>query len=177
MHRPKLGFENPRLHVLGTVSLDIRAMRSRAKTASDAIVGLAEGQRAVSPAKHAADADHQLVSQAHQVESANWVHVERHIYRLARFPELGWLAQPESPRLARRATFVSLSTVMSDWNLPCAGDVSARLVTRQGCYWPNSGAIARAVSVVGPSFHASRPSFPHSSLNWLTTIRSLVASG
>lgn len=62
-------------------------MRSRAKTAPDALFQIAEGQQGYFTAKQAADAGYQLGSQAHHVKSGNWVRVERGIYRLARFPQ------------------------------------------------------------------------------------------
>jgi hypothetical protein len=74
------------LHVY-TSSLYIRAMRSQAKTVSDALFEIAEGQQGYFTAKQAADAGYQLGSQAHHVKSGNWVRVERGIYRLARFPQ------------------------------------------------------------------------------------------
>ena len=80
------GFENPLLHVY-TNSLYICAMRSQAKTVSDALFKMAEGQRGYFTAKQAAEAGYQLGSQAHHVKSGNWVRVERGIYRLARFPQ------------------------------------------------------------------------------------------
>ena len=70
-----------------TSSLYIRAMRSQAKTVSDALFEIAEGQQGYFTAKQAADAGYQLGSQAHHVKSGNWVRVERGIYRLARFPQ------------------------------------------------------------------------------------------
>ncbi len=78
--------ENPRLHVY-TNYLYIRAMRSQAKTVSDTLFKMAEGQQGYFTAKQAADAGYQLGSQAHHVKSGNWVRVERGIYRLARFPQ------------------------------------------------------------------------------------------
>jgi hypothetical protein len=80
------GLENPRLHVY-TNLLYIRAMRSQAKTVSDALFKMAEGQQGYFTAKQAAEAGYQLGSQAHHVKSGNWVRVERGIYRLARFPQ------------------------------------------------------------------------------------------
>ena len=80
------GLENPRLHVY-TNYLYIRAMRSQAKTVSDTLFKMAEGQQGYFTAKQAADAGYQLGSQAHHVKSGNWVRVERGIYRLARFPQ------------------------------------------------------------------------------------------
>lgn len=74
------------LHVY-TSSLYIRAMRSQAKTVSDALFETAEGQQGYFTAKQAADAGYKLGSQAHHVKSGNWVRVERGIYRLARFPQ------------------------------------------------------------------------------------------
>jgi len=74
------------LHVY-TSSLYIRAMRSQAKTVSDALFETAEGQQGYFTAKQATDAGYQLGSQAHHVKSGNWVRVERGIYRLARFPQ------------------------------------------------------------------------------------------
>jgi hypothetical protein len=74
------------LHVY-TSSLYIRAMRSQAKTGSDALFKIAEGQQGYFTAKQAADAGYQLGSQAHHVKLGNWVRVERGIYRLARFPQ------------------------------------------------------------------------------------------
>lgn len=62
-------------------------MRSQAKTISDALFEVAEGQQGYFTAKQAADAGYQLGSQAHHVKSGNWVRVERGIYRLARFPQ------------------------------------------------------------------------------------------
>ena len=62
-------------------------MRSQAKTVSDALFEIAEGQQGYFTAKQAADAGYQLGSQAHHVKSGNWVRVERGIYRLARFPQ------------------------------------------------------------------------------------------
>jgi Transcriptional regulator, AbiEi antitoxin len=80
------GLESPRLHVY-TNYLYIRAMRSQAKTVSDTLFKMAEGQQGYFTAKQAADAGYQLGSQAHHVKSGNWVRVERGIYRLARFPQ------------------------------------------------------------------------------------------
>jgi predicted transcriptional regulator of viral defense system len=62
-------------------------MRSRAKSAGDALFEIVEGQQGYFTAKQAADAGYQLGSQAHHVKSGNWVRVERGIYRLARFPQ------------------------------------------------------------------------------------------
>jgi predicted transcriptional regulator of viral defense system len=62
-------------------------MRSQAKTVSDTLFKMAEGQQGYFTAKQAADAGYQLGSQAHHVKSGNWVRVERGIYRLARFPQ------------------------------------------------------------------------------------------
>jgi len=62
-------------------------MRSQAKTVSDTLFEIAEGQQGYFTAKQAADAGYQLGSQAHHVKSGNWVRVERGIYRLARFPQ------------------------------------------------------------------------------------------
>jgi predicted transcriptional regulator of viral defense system len=62
-------------------------MRSQAKSASDALFEIVEGQQGYFTAKQAADAGYQLGSQAHHVKSGNWVRVERGIYRLARFPQ------------------------------------------------------------------------------------------
>jgi predicted transcriptional regulator of viral defense system len=62
-------------------------MRSQAKTVSDALFKMAEGQQGYFTAKQAAEAGYQLGSQAHHVKSGNWVRVERGIYRLARFPQ------------------------------------------------------------------------------------------
>jgi predicted transcriptional regulator of viral defense system len=62
-------------------------MRSQAKTVSDALFEMAEGQQGYFTAKQAADVGYQLGSQAHHVKSGNWVRVERGIYRLARFPQ------------------------------------------------------------------------------------------
>ena len=58
-------------------------MRSRAKTVSDVLFEIAEGQQGYFTAKQAADAGYQLGSQAYHVKSENWVRVERGIYRLA----------------------------------------------------------------------------------------------
>jgi hypothetical protein len=80
------GLENQRLHVY-TNFLYICAMRSQAKTVSDALFEIAEAQQGYFTAKQAADAGYQLGSQAHHVKSGNWVRVERGIYRLARFPQ------------------------------------------------------------------------------------------
>jgi predicted transcriptional regulator of viral defense system len=62
-------------------------MRSQAKSASDALFEIVEGQQGYFTAKQAADAGYQLGSQAHHVKSGNWVRVERGVYRLARFPQ------------------------------------------------------------------------------------------
>lgn len=62
-------------------------MRGQAKTASDALFEIAEGQQGYFTAKQATDAGYQLGSQAHHAKSGNWVRVERGIYRLARFPQ------------------------------------------------------------------------------------------
>jgi len=62
-------------------------MRSQAKTVSDALFEIAEGQQGYFTAKQATDVGYQLGSQAHHVKSGNWVRVERGIYRLARFPQ------------------------------------------------------------------------------------------
>ncbi|HEX3799691.1 MAG TPA: type IV toxin-antitoxin system AbiEi family antitoxin domain-containing protein [Verrucomicrobiae bacterium] len=62
-------------------------MRIQAKTATDSLFEIAEGQQGYFTAKQAADAGYQLGSQAHHAKSGNWVRVERGIYRLARFPQ------------------------------------------------------------------------------------------
>ena len=62
-------------------------MRIRAKTATESLFEIAEGQQGYFTAKQAADAGYQLGSQAHHAKSGNWVRVERGIYRLARFPQ------------------------------------------------------------------------------------------
>ena len=62
-------------------------MRSQAKTVSDALFEMAEGQQGYFTAKQAAEDGYQLGSQAHHVKKGNWVRVERGIYRLARFPQ------------------------------------------------------------------------------------------
>jgi predicted transcriptional regulator of viral defense system len=62
-------------------------MHGQAKTVSDALFGIAEGQQGYFTAKQAADAGYQLGSQAYHVKLENWVRVERGIYRLARFPQ------------------------------------------------------------------------------------------
>ena len=62
-------------------------MRIRAKTATDSLFEIAEGQQGYFTAKQAADAGYQLGSQAYHAKSGNWVRVERGIYRLARFPQ------------------------------------------------------------------------------------------
>lgn len=62
-------------------------MRGQAKTVSEALFEIAEGQQGYFTAKQAADAGYRLGSQAHHVKSGNWVRVERGIYRLARFPQ------------------------------------------------------------------------------------------
>lgn len=80
------GIETQRLHIY-TNYLYIRAMRSQAKTVSDALFELAEGQQGYFTAKQAADSGYKLGSQAHHVKSGNWARVERGIYRLARFPQ------------------------------------------------------------------------------------------
>jgi predicted transcriptional regulator of viral defense system len=67
--------------------LYIRAVRGQAKTVSDALFEIAEGQQGYFTAKQAAAAGYQLGSQAHHAKSGNWVRVERGIYRLARFPQ------------------------------------------------------------------------------------------
>lgn len=77
---------NPLLHVY-TNYLYIRAVRIQAKTATDSLFEIAEGQQGYFTAKQAADAGYQLGSQAHHAKSGNWVRVERGIYRLARFPQ------------------------------------------------------------------------------------------
>jgi predicted transcriptional regulator of viral defense system len=74
------------LHVY-TNPLYIRAVRGQAKTVSDALFEIAEGQQGYFTAKQAAAAGYQLGSQAHHAKSGNWVRVERGIYRLARFPQ------------------------------------------------------------------------------------------
>ena len=61
-------------------------MPKQAKTVSDALFEMAEGQQGYFTAKQAAEVGYQLGSQAHHVKSGNWVRVERGIYRLARFP-------------------------------------------------------------------------------------------
>jgi predicted transcriptional regulator of viral defense system len=61
-------------------------MRGRAKSISEALFEIAEGQQGYFTAKQAAFAGYRLGSQAHHVKSGNWVRVERGIYRLARFP-------------------------------------------------------------------------------------------
>ncbi len=73
------------MHIYTTL-LYIRAMHSRAKSISEALFEIAEGQQGYFTAKQAAQAGHQLGSQAHHVKTGNWVRVERGIYRLARFP-------------------------------------------------------------------------------------------
>jgi hypothetical protein len=78
--------KNPLLHVY-TSHLYIRAVRIRAKTATDSLFEIAEGQQGYFTAKQAADAGYQLGSQAHHAKSGNWVRVERGVYRLARFPQ------------------------------------------------------------------------------------------
>jgi predicted transcriptional regulator of viral defense system len=70
-----------------TNNLYIGAMRRRHKNAPDVLFEFAEGQEGYFTAKQAAAAGYQLGSQAHHVKSANWVRVERGIYRLARFPQ------------------------------------------------------------------------------------------
>jgi len=62
-------------------------MHRQAKTVSDALFDMAEGQQGYFTAKQAAEVGYQLGSQAHHVKSGNWVRVERGIYRLARFPQ------------------------------------------------------------------------------------------
>ena len=62
-------------------------MRSRAKTASNALFQIAEEQQGYFTAKQAADVGYQPGSQAHHVKSGNWVRAERGVYRLARFPQ------------------------------------------------------------------------------------------
>ena len=74
------------LHVY-TNPLYIRAVRGQAKTVSDALFEIAEGQQGYFTTKQAAAAGYQLGSQAHHAKSGNWVRVERGIYRLARFPQ------------------------------------------------------------------------------------------
>jgi predicted transcriptional regulator of viral defense system len=59
----------------------------QAKTATDALFEIAEGQQGYFTAKQATKAGYKLGSQAHHVKSGNWVRVERGIYRLARFPQ------------------------------------------------------------------------------------------
>lgn len=59
----------------------------QAKTVTDSLFEIAEGQQGYFTAKQATDAGYQLGSQAHHVKSGNWVRVERGIYRLARFPQ------------------------------------------------------------------------------------------
>jgi hypothetical protein len=75
-----------RLHIY-TNDLYIRAMHSQAKTVSEALFEIAEGQQGYFTAKQAADAGYRLGSQAHHAKSGNWVRVKRGIYRLARFPQ------------------------------------------------------------------------------------------
>jgi predicted transcriptional regulator of viral defense system len=62
-------------------------VRIQAKTVTDALFEIAEGQQGYFTAKQATDAGYKLGSQAHHVKSRNWVRVERGIYRLARFPQ------------------------------------------------------------------------------------------
>jgi len=62
-------------------------MRSRAKTAPNALFQIAEQQQGYFTAKQATEVGYRLGSQAHHVKSGNWVRVERGIYRLARFPQ------------------------------------------------------------------------------------------
>ncbi|MBA4149201.1 MAG: hypothetical protein H0X66_13890 [Verrucomicrobia bacterium] len=62
-------------------------MQSSAKTASDMLFEIAEGQQGYFTAKQAADVGYQLGSQAHHVKSGNWIRSERGIYRLLRFPQ------------------------------------------------------------------------------------------
>jgi predicted transcriptional regulator of viral defense system len=67
--------------------LYIGAVRGQAKTLSDSLFAIAEGQQGYFTAKEAAGAGYQLGSQAHHTKSGNWVRVERGIYRLAHFPQ------------------------------------------------------------------------------------------
>jgi predicted transcriptional regulator of viral defense system len=67
--------------------LYVCVVRSPAKSPSDALFEVVEGQQGYFTAKQAADAGYQLGSQAHHVKSGNWVRVERGVYRLARFPQ------------------------------------------------------------------------------------------
>jgi len=62
-------------------------MRGQAKTVSDALFEITQGQQGYFTAKQATAAGYQLGSQAHHAKSGNWVRVERGIYRLARFPQ------------------------------------------------------------------------------------------
>ena len=82
----ELLIRNPQLHAYTNI-LYIRAMPKQAKTVSDALFAMAEGQQGYFTAKQAAEVGYQLGSQAHHVKSGNWVRVERGIYRLARFPQ------------------------------------------------------------------------------------------
>lgn len=59
----------------------------QAKTATDSLFEIAEGQQGYFTAKQATDAGYQLGSQAYHVKSGNWVRIERGIYRLTRFPQ------------------------------------------------------------------------------------------
>jgi len=54
-------------------------MRGRAKTVSDALFEIAEGQQGYYTAKQATDAGYQLGSQAHHTKSGNWVSVEPYL--------------------------------------------------------------------------------------------------
>lgn len=62
-------------------------MANPARTAADALFAIAEEQQGYFTAKQAAEAGYQPGSQAHHVKAANWVRVERGIYRLVHFPQ------------------------------------------------------------------------------------------
>ena len=62
-------------------------MRRQVTTTSNALFEIVEQQQGYFTAKQAAQSGYQLGSQAHHVKLANWVRVERGIYRLARFPQ------------------------------------------------------------------------------------------
>ncbi len=119
-----------------TKYLYIRAMRSQAKTVSDALFEIAEGQQGYFTTKQAADAGYQLGSQAHHAKSGNWIRVERGIYRLARFP----------------SSSEEQLVIYSCWSRNRAGD-------REGVYSHQTALSIHELSDVNPSkLHMTVPS-------------------
>ena len=73
------------LHVY-TILLYMCGVRGRVKSIAAALYAIAEGQQGYFTARQAADAGHQLGSQAHHIKAGNWVRV------IGAF--IGWLAFP-----------------------------------------------------------------------------------